>query len=222
MKSLNDLLISSKTWGTVKEWIENSTNRVEVLSANTSYNGEVLVKLQVSTKSVLGSIVYNTGGMLIDNGWLRILGSGHEKLSRDISSWNQIDADGKVTLQKGSLLVADDVVGGFFALNGGVFDGETGNIFYLAPDTLEWEDLGMGYADFINWSLSGNIMGFYESFRWNSWKEEVSHISGDNGILIYPYLWAEGEELNNRSKSEVPIIELWGLNQDNRLKLGIS
>ncbi|WP_179865675.1 DUF2625 family protein [Bacillus sp. AFS017336] len=123
---------------------------------------------------------------------------------------------------KDSLLVADDAVGGFFALNGGAFDGETGNIFYLAPDTLEWEDLGMGYAEFINWSLSGNIMGFYESFRWNNWKEEVSLISGDKGILIYPYLWAEGEELNNRSKSGVPIIELWGLNQDNRLKLGIS
>lgn len=221
MKLLNDLLIPSETWGTIKEWIKNATNHVEVLSANTSSNGEVLVKLQVSTKSVLGSIIYNTGGMLIDNGWLRILGSGHDRLSRDISSWNQIDAGGKATLQKGSLLVADDAVGGFFALNGGVFDGEVGNIFYLAPDTLEWEDLRMGYADFINWSLNGNLKVFYEDFRWNNWKEDVSHVSGDKGILIYPYLWAEGEELNNRSKNMVPIIELWELNLDNRLRLGI-
>ncbi|WP_146551796.1 DUF2625 family protein [Rummeliibacillus sp. SL167] len=221
MKLLNDLLIPSETWGTIKEWIKNAINHVEVLSANTSSNGEVLVKLQVSTKSVLGSIIYNTGGMLIDNGWLRILGSGHDRLSRDISSWNQIDAGGKATLQKGSLLVADDAVGGFFALNGGVFDGEVGNIFYLAPDTLEWEDLRMGYADFINWSLNGNLKVFYEDFRWNNWKEDVSHVSGDKGILIYPYLWAEGEELNNRSKNMVPIIELWELNLDNRLRLGI-
>ena len=35
------------------------------------------------------------------------------------------------------LLVADDVLGGFFAINGGAFDGKAGNIFYYAPDSGE-------------------------------------------------------------------------------------
>ncbi len=35
------------------------------------------------------------------------------------------------------LLVADDVSGGFFAINGGAFDGKAGNIFYYAPDSGE-------------------------------------------------------------------------------------
>jgi hypothetical protein len=79
----------------------------------------------------------------------------------------------------------------------------------------------MGYADFIKWSLCGNLNMFYEDFRWNKWQEDVSHISGDKGILVYPFLWAEGEDLDNRSKKLVPIIELWELNLDFRLKLGI-
>mgnify|MGYP000969392700 FL=1 len=37
----------------------------------------------------------------------------------------------------GYLLVADDVLGGFFEINGGAFDGKAGNIFYYAPDSGE-------------------------------------------------------------------------------------
>ena len=114
MKSLNDLLIPSETQGTIQEWIKNSNNNVEVLAANTNSNGNVLIKIQVSTNSVLGSIIYNTGGLLIDNGWLRILGSGHYKLGRDISSWNQIDTSGRATLQEGSYWL--NAFQGFFYL----------------------------------------------------------------------------------------------------------
>ena len=35
------------------------------------------------------------------------------------------------------LLVADDVSGGFFAINGGAFRGKAGNVFYYAPDSDE-------------------------------------------------------------------------------------
>ena len=42
------------------------------------------------------------------------------------------------------LLVADDVLGGFFAINGGAFAGEAGNVFYYAPGSGEWEDCENG------------------------------------------------------------------------------
>ncbi len=141
MKTLDELVNNPDTsWETIREWISKSTNKVEVLPVNAGLNQKVLYNIQVSTKSALGCVVYYTGGLLVDNGWLRIIGSGDLKLTRDLSSWNQIESDGQATLQEGSLLVADDVVGGFFALNGGAFAGQVGNIFYLAPDTLEWEE----------------------------------------------------------------------------------
>lgn len=44
------------------------------------------------------------------NGWIRFLGSGHEKLSRNITDWNR---------SAHYLLVTNDLVGGFFVINGG-------------------------------------------------------------------------------------------------------
>lgn len=67
----------------------------------------------------MGAIVYETGGLLIDHGWLRILGSGHARLPRSIASWNQGRTIFGDVDPPGYLLVADDVVGGLFAINGG-------------------------------------------------------------------------------------------------------
>ncbi len=44
------------------------------------------------------------------------------------------------------LLVADDVLGGFFAVNGGAFRGKAGSVFYYAPDSGKWEDTQLGYS----------------------------------------------------------------------------
>ena len=60
------------------------------------------------------------------------------------------------------LLVADDAMGGFFALNGGAFGNyDLGKIFYLSPDNLVWEPLEIGYSDFIYWTFTGDIDLFY-------------------------------------------------------------
>jgi len=37
-----------------------------------------LVAVQVTTRSPMGAIIYETGGILVDHGWIRILGSGCE------------------------------------------------------------------------------------------------------------------------------------------------
>ena len=77
--------------------------------------------------SPLGAVVFYTGGILIDNGWIRILGSGHPRLNRSLPQWNFSCGLPKSEAPPPWLLVADDVLGGFFALNGGRFspDGHT-------------------------------------------------------------------------------------------------
>jgi hypothetical protein len=80
----------------------------------------------------------------------------------------------------------------------------------------------MSYSNFVNWALTGDINKFYETFQWKNWPDIVRKTTGDKGILIYPYLWAEGAEIDLRSKSIVPINELWELNLDNRKRLGIE
>ena len=58
------------------------------------------------------------------------------------------------------LLAADDVLGGFFAINGGAFGGKAGNIFYYAPDSSKWEDTQLGYSQFF----TGRFAAIYLNF----------------------------------------------------------
>lgn len=221
MKAINELVNESQSaWRLMESWKREATNEVEFLQVNKENAERVLVDLQVTTKSILGAIAYHAGGIFIQHGWLRILGSGAYNFNRDLSVWNKLKDDNQRL--DGALLVADDVLGGFFAINGGAFEGELGNVFYLAPDTLEWEDLEVKFSDFVHWTFTGDLNKFYETFRWKCWQAEISKIAGDMGISVYPFLWAEGAEIDKRSRKVVHIEELWGVTIDNRERLGIG
>ncbi|MCP3775527.1 DUF2625 domain-containing protein [Paenibacillus sp. MZ04-78.2] len=220
MKSLDELIDESEsTWLEVQDWVSKAANTVEILPANPHEAREVLHQLQITTRSVLGTVAYYTGGIFIENGWLRILGSGSRRLPRNLITWNEIGTDGKSSRLPSSFLIADDVAGGFFALNGGAFEGKPGDVFYFAPDTLEWESLDMGFSDFLYWACFGDVQKFYETFRWEGWVEEVRHIDGNQGVSIYPFLWADGGPVTSRARSVVPIEELWKIYAyDSKLK----
>lgn len=174
-----------------------------------------LLAIQVTTRSPMGAIVYETGGLLIDHGWLRILGSGHSRLPRSLASWNEGRTMFGDERPPGYLLVADDVLGGFFAINGGSLGPEQGSVFYFAPDTAEWENLDYSYSQFVYWCLQGNLAGFYESLRWPGWEQEISTLGGDQAISVYPFLFTKGkpirEPIAERHRGVVPIAEMFSL-----------
>src|SRR3954447_10348684 len=105
------LKVDEPAWPIVQQWIAEAKNPVEVLPAGDKA-GEELESLQLTARSPMGAIVYHTGGLLVDHGWLRVLGSGHPRLPRATGQWNRgraFDANGQ---SRGFLLVADDVLGG--------------------------------------------------------------------------------------------------------------
>ncbi len=205
--------IRDSAWPTIRAWIDEALNDAMVLAANPASAIEVLGALRISTKSVLGAVAFMTGGIFIDHRWLRILGSGHELMLRSIASWNNLTADARAHRLRGALLVADDVVGGFFALNGGGLRGKLGNMHYLAPETLEWEDMEMEYSEFVRWALLGDLGRFYTSCRWEGWCGETEATDGARALSIYPPLWAKGPAAAERSRRAIPIAELWGVSQ---------
>lgn len=167
----------------------------------------------MTVHSTLGAIIYETGGLLFDHGWVRVLGSGHPRLPRSIWDWNF----GRTTQGDGPpppfLLVADDIVGGFFAIDGGGLGMTHGHVCYFAPDTLRWESLEMGYTDFINWLLKGAVTAYYESMRWPGWEKEIAVIGGDQTLSIAPPMWTkEGKDVARCSRRAVPISEIYSLN----------
>ncbi|HKY44022.1 MAG TPA: DUF2625 domain-containing protein [Pyrinomonadaceae bacterium] len=212
MRPLSELInTDDPAWPEVQHWIAEATNHVEVLPVNEAARDAALLAIQVTTRSPMGAIVYETGGILIDHGWLRILGSGHSRLPRSLASWNEgrtMFGDGQ---QPGYLLVADDVLGGFFAINGGALGEEMGSVFYFSPDTADWECLDYSYSEFIFWCLQGNVAGFYESMRWPGWEQEVSTVGGDQGIFIMPFLFTKGPPIAERHRGVVPISQIYTL-----------
>lgn len=206
--------MTDSAWPLVEGWIREAGKSVEVLPADATHTEQALRDTGVTLRSSMGAIVYHTGGLLVDHGWLRFLGSGNARLLRSMAEWNRGRSTDEHGKSRGFWLVADDVVGGFFALNGGAFDGASGEVFYFAPDTLRWEPLsGMGYSDFLVWSFSSRLARFYESMRWSGWESEVTTLSGDQAFSFYPFLWTkEGKDITKCSRKPCPVDEIFSLN----------
>ncbi len=166
-----------------------------------------LEAIQVTTRSPLGAVAQTTGGILIQSGWLRILGAGSKQFTRTLSSWNRTNAGARIS---GAFLIGDDAIGGFFALNGGRF-GQNNHVFYFAPDDLEWQDLEVGYSDWLQWAFSGSLDFFYDGLRWESWRPDVDRLSPDQSMLIYPFPSSDGGPYEERERSPVSVEEIWSI-----------
>jgi len=207
MKSLDELLeLEDPALPLINQWVLSAKNHCELLPPSAD-RADVLVKTQVTTRSTMGAIAYETGGVVVDHGWLRFLGSGHPRLTRTLSGWNDAKADRRY-------FVADDAAGGFFALNGGAFGADMGKIYYWAADSLEWEPTGLGYSEFLEWALMGDLAEFYASVRWASWREEIASLAGDRCVGFYPFLWTREGSPETSRRSTVPIAEAFALKRD--------
>jgi hypothetical protein len=213
MKPLEQLIFKeSETWDILKKQIKDAKNSVQVLPKNQLAADSTLIQAQVTTRSPMGAIIYETGGILIDSGWIRILGSGSKKLSRTLMTWNKGKSYNKIGDRPSFLLIADDVLGGFYAINGGGIDTtDLGKVFYFSPDNIKWNNLNLSYSEFLNFCFQGNLNEYYKGLRWSNWQKDVGRIDGDLGFSFFPFLWTkEGrKDINKNDRRLVPMQELW-------------
>jgi len=224
MRTIEELINKTDPgWMFVKEWIDSAKNKVEILPVDSIKAVDALYKIQVTTRSPMGAIVLMTGGLLIDNGWIRILGSGSEKLNRSLPEWNKGKAFNNFGEPAPFILIADDIIGGFFLLNGGGLGSDLGKVYYLAPDNLEFESMGLTYTDFLNFCFNNNLDKFYKGYRWSNWENDVEKLKGDQVYNFVPFLWTkEGKDINQVSKKAVNVEEQYTLNLEFRKQLGID
>ena len=224
MRPLEELINNANSgWPIVEEMVKSAKNKVEILPVNSDRANDALYKTQVTTRSPMGGIVYHTGGILVDNGWIRILGSGNTKLDRSLPNWNK----GKSFKEYGEvpsfLLIADDAIGGFFILNGGSLGEDLGKVYYFAPDNLEYEPLDITYTEFLDFCFNNDLNQFYKDNRWKNWQKEVSELDGNKVFNFYPYLWTkEGKDINKNSRKAISIEEQYNLNIEFRKQLGLQ
>ena len=114
------------------------------------------------------------------------------RLTRNLVDWNK---------GKGFWLVADDVLGGCFAVNSGGLGTDAGSLYFFAPDSLRWEPMSMGYSQFLQWAMGGGLQDFYVDLRWPNWQSDVAQVRGDDCFNFYPPLWTrEGGVVKSRRK----------------------
>jgi hypothetical protein len=196
----------------VKQWAAGAVRPVEFLSFSPNRE-QALLQTQVTTRSPMGAIVYETGGILVDNGWLRVLGAGHDRFTRTLPGWNVGKSDG-------FYLVADDAIGGFFAINGGSLGSDVPKMYYFAPCSLNWEPMDMGYSEFLVWAFSGKLDQFYEWIRWPGWETDVAKLPSDSCYFFYPFLWSAEGKGGSGQRSVVSVAETWASQMDIRRQLG--
>lgn len=222
MRTLEELINTEDPgWPVVKGWISQAANKVEVLPSERKFADEALINSQLNTRSLMGAIVYETGGILIENGWIRILGAGSERMKRSLPSWNR----GKTFSEYGEIppymLIGDDAVGGLFAINGGFLGNDTGKIYYFAPDNLEWEKLNIDYSQFLMFCFGSDIGRFYSTLRWQGCEEDIKELAPDYAYIFYPYLWTkEGKDINTVSRNVAPMQEVYDFNMEMRSTFG--
>lgn len=190
----------------LEQWVRDAEVPCQLLPPGAERE-DALQSVQVSTHSTLGALAYDTGGLLIDDGWVRLLGSGHPKLPRSLHKWNAQRADG-------FYLVGDDAVGGFFALNGGALGPDLGSVHYWAPDSLEWECLELGLTDFVNAFLTSQITAFYQGLRWSTWRADLNDLSSDQCFFFYPFLFSKEGSVGGSDRSKISISEAFDVKVD--------
>jgi hypothetical protein len=216
VRSLAELISDDPSaWAEIEAAVSGSPYAIELLPADPDRAAACLHRLQVATTSWLGALVYRTGGLIVDGGWLRVLGSGHpHRRLADIHEVNELfDAAG--------LVVAQDILGGEFVWRQGEAR-DTPTIHYFAPDTLGWEDLTLGYTDWLFAMLAGAADQFYLSWRWPGWRDEVAACPFDAGLSTVPPLFSkEGRDLDSVSRRPIAMSELLSVKYDMADQLGV-
>lgn len=221
MRTLTELINTDEpAWEIVSDWIGKAKNKIEVLPKDQKRAEETLVQTQVTTRSLMGAIIYETGGILVDDGWIRILGSGSEKMNRTLSEWNKGKTFGEYGEIPPYLFVADDAIGGLYAINGGFLGKDAGNIYYFDPQSLEWFAMEIGYTDFLLFCFDGKLDEFYEEVRWNGWRDDVKNLGADKAYSFFPFLWTtEGRDVNKCTRAVVSMDESYFFNLDMKEEL---
>ncbi|MCM1127538.1 MAG: DUF2625 domain-containing protein [Lachnospiraceae bacterium] len=203
-------------WNEILALINGSSKKIQV-EFNEICDYSMLKRLGLETDSVIGQVIANTKGIIIDN-TVRILGSGEKNKFTSAEQYNR-----EIGKYFGNefFIIADDVFGGVFALKKTGINGDN-TIYYLSPDTLEWEDLEIVYLEFLTFFLGDTSDEFYQPFKWKSFSKDVEGIKYDQGISIYPYLWSNECSIEEASKKIVPAMELIQLNIEFRKKFGIE
>jgi hypothetical protein len=121
----------------------------------------------------------------VDHGWLRILGAGTGELPDPAVANLLPPAEQGGTPPQ--LVVAYDLLGGVFAIDGGRLGVAPGEVCYRGPDTLASETQGAGHSGFVYGALAGALGDFFSTLRWSGRERDIAALTRGQGLSLYPH-----------------------------------
>lgn len=139
--------------------------------------------LGIAGGSALGTIIDQTGGIVVADGFVKHLG-GDNATGDSLARVNGLDgASGSaVPSTLGALVVAVDAFGGLFALPSQAMDSSQATVRYLPYDSMVWEDLRIGHGDFVAWTMGDQMRELYP-------KQPGCDLSRGQLVRCEPPLW---------------------------------
>lgn len=205
VRSIEELTSAESSWPFVLELLASSALASEVVGASPGEREDTLSSLQVSVRSVMGALAWNCGLVVIDHGWVRLIGAGfgavpglHVETLSDPNSGREFEG----------IVAAQDVLGGLFVVHGSGFNAEAGEILYWAPDSLDWTPCGMGYSDLLAFLVSDRLATFYAGLRWEGWESVVGEVPFDQGVAAYPFPWSVEGKQSGVTRRAAPMAEV--------------
>ncbi|WP_405880080.1 DUF2625 domain-containing protein [Streptomyces sp. NBC_01136] len=223
MRDLTELTdVEEPAWPLLSEALSTSMVSMDVLPVDPAQARATLLQMQISARSWLGAFVLNCGGVLLDSGWLRFYGSPGAEASHGLPSLAEVNGFPEhfdpAWRPEGGLVIAHDVLGGTFVLNGPDPEavgrpGKPGEVVYFAPDALRWEDLEAGHEIWFNWFLEDGTEQLYDNLRWPGWRGETGPLPASYGITFTPVLWTAA------ARRDLPAARRRALHMTDLLKL---
>ena len=133
----------------IEEWIAENSERT---NGNRLKEQRVDIQASLKTKndSFLGYVSGNFDRLDTCDNYFHLLCGGNDS----ITTVNAINSKGMPELFPGALVIAYDNNGNLFSLNCGAnAKGNLGKVLYMPQDSFVWEDLDIGYAEFIKWVI---------------------------------------------------------------------
>lgn len=162
----------------------NGKNHVEIIPVDAPCAEINAEYYQADSSTNFGLLINESGGVVV-NGVVRLLGSNRSDEYRDINLFNIKFGSA------GAIILGDDIFGGIFAVNTGLFSKNLGSIMYFAPDTLDWEDTELQLSGFFAWLKDGDMAGFYGQFSAEEYEKLRSMNVKFNEVLhIMPPQWS--------------------------------
>jgi Protein of unknown function DUF2625 len=232
MRDMDELVdVVNPAWPGVSAGLDCSFAHYTVLPPDPDRCQATLHQLQVTSRSPLGAITLNTGGILMHDGWLRIYGgsgggpSGLPSMAEVNGFPAAVDPDWRPSA---GLIIAHDVLGGAFALNGMEPEehgrpGSPGGVVYFSPSTLTWQDLEMGHTDWLSWIVDDATSHYY-SLLWPAWRAEATELKLREGISVFPFLWSEQaqQDMAATTRKAVPFGQILELHAASCVQLGLD